>query len=128
MKKIFVSIALVLFAFGAFAQQTTAAKLSSMPEYVNAQRELNQLSVQWQKEIEAKYSEVGALSRAYNADAPSLNESAKKHRLNEIELKQQEAINLQRQRFGANGDLYKKREALLKPVEDKLSKEAESSN
>ncbi len=128
MKKIFISLALTAIAFGTFAQETTdAGKLSAMPEYISAQHELKQLSIQWQKEIEAKYSEIGVLSRAYNTDLPSLSESTKKERKNAIEQKQQEVRNLQTQRFGINGDLYKKREVLLKPLQDKLLKEAESS-
>jgi len=94
--------------------------LSKIPEYKTAQDELNQLSVQWQKEIEAKYSEIDQLFKAYKADEVLLTEDMKEKRKTEIEQKEQEVKDLQKQRFGVGGDLFKKRQELVKPLQDKI--------
>ena len=94
--------------------------LSKIPEYKTAQDELNQLSVQWQKEIEAKYSEIDQLYKAYKADEVLLTEDMKQKRQTEIEQKEQEVKDLQKQRFGVGGDLFKKRQELVKPLQDKI--------
>lgn len=94
--------------------------LSKMPEYKVAQDQLNQLSIQWQKEIEAKYSEIDQLYKAYKADEVLLTEEMKQKRQAEIEKKEQEVKDLQKQRFGVDGDLFKKRQELVKPLQDKI--------
>jgi outer membrane protein len=94
--------------------------LSKIPEYKTAQDELNQLSLQWQKEIEAKYSEIDQLYKAYKADEVLLTEDMKQKRQAEIEQKEQAVKDLQKQRFGVNGDLFKKRQELVKPIQDKI--------
>lgn len=103
-----------------FAYVDSQYILSKIPEYKTAQDELNQLSVQWQKEIEAKYSEIDQLYKAYKADEVLLTEDMKQKRQAEIEQKEQEVKALQKQRFGVNGDLFKKREELIKPLQDKI--------
>ena len=124
MKTLFASVIFTGLGLAAFAQQpanTNQQKLiAQMPEYVSAQNELSHLSVQWMKEIESKYSEVSRLVMAYQADEPSLTKEMKQKRQDEIVQKRQEAENLQRQRFGINGDLSKKRMQLLKPLEEKI--------
>ncbi|HSY75334.1 MAG TPA: OmpH family outer membrane protein [Bacteroidia bacterium] len=94
--------------------------LSKIPEYKVAQDQLNQLSIQWQKEIEAKYSEIDQLYKAYKADEVLLTAEMKQKRQAEIEQKEQEVKDLQKQRFGVNGDLFKKRQELVKPLQDKI--------
>jgi outer membrane protein len=94
--------------------------LSRIPEYKAAQDQLNQLSIQWQKEIEAKYTEIDQLYKAYKADEVLLTEDMKQKRQAEIEQKNSEAKDLQKQRFGVNGDLFKKRQELVKPLQDKI--------
>ena len=103
-----------------FAYVDSQYILSKIPEYRTAQDELNQLSIQWQKEIEAKYSEIDQLYKAYKADAVLLTEDMKQKRQAEIEQKEQEVKDLQKQRFGVNGDLFKKRQELVKPLQDKI--------
>jgi len=124
MKKLFVFIFLAGSVFSAYAQRfayvDTQYILSKIPEYRTAQDELNQLSVQWQKEIEAKYSEIDQLYKAYKADEVLLTEDMKQKRQADIEQKEQEVKALQKQRFGVNGDLFKKREELIKPIQDKI--------
>jgi outer membrane protein len=94
--------------------------LSKIPEYKVAQDQLNQLSIGWQKEIEAKYSEIDQLYKAYKADEVLLTEEMKQKRQTEIEQKEKDVKELQKQRFGVNGDLFKKRQELVKPLQDKI--------
>lgn len=103
-----------------FAYVDSQYILGKIPEYKSAQDELNQLSIQWQKEIEAKYSEIDQLYKAYKADEVLLTEDMKQKRQSEIEQKEHDVKDLQKQRFGVNGDLFKKRQELVKPLQDKI--------
>ncbi len=94
--------------------------LSQIPEYKAAQTELDKTSVQWQKEIEGKYAEIDKLYKAYQADAVLLTDDMKKKRENEIINKEKEVKDLQKQRFGVDGELFKKRIELVKPIQDKV--------
>jgi outer membrane protein len=127
MKKLILIFTFVLVSLAVNAQQ--AAKfgyvdtdyiLSQIPEYKAAQTELDKTSVQWQKEIEAKYTEIDKLYKAYQADAVLLTDDMKKKRENEIINKEKEAKDLQKQRFGVDGELFKKRIELVKPIQDKV--------
>ncbi|MCC6369820.1 MAG: OmpH family outer membrane protein [Bacteroidia bacterium] len=120
---------LLLFCLNSLFSQTGAAKfgyvdtdyiLSQIPEYKAAQSELDKTSVQWQKEIDAKFSEIDKLYKAYQADAILLTDDMKKKRENEIINKEKEVKDLQKQRFGADGELFKKRQELVKPIQDKV--------
>jgi outer membrane protein len=103
-----------------FAYVDSQYILSKMPEYKSAEDQINQISIQWQKEIEAKYSEVDQLYKAYKADEVLLTDEMKQKRQSEIETKEQAVKDLQKQRFGVNGDLFKKRQELVKPLQDKV--------
>ena len=94
--------------------------LGQIPEYKAAQSELDKTSIQWQKEIEIKFAEIDKLYKAYQADAILLTEDMKKKRENEILNKEKEAKDLQKQRFGVDGELFKKRQELVKPIQDKV--------
>lgn len=94
--------------------------LSKIPEFQAAQQQLDNLSVQWQKEIEAKYAEIDKLYKAYQAEQILLTEELKRKRENEIINKEKEAKELQKQRFGVDGELFKKRQELIKPIQDKI--------
>ncbi len=125
MKKVVSVLALVvLAAFTVNAQKLgyvdTDYILTSIPEYKAAQGEIDKLSVDWQKEIEAKYTEIDKLYKAYQADAILLTDDMKKKRENEIINKEKEVKELQKQRFGVDGELFKKRQELVKPLQDKI--------
>jgi outer membrane protein len=94
--------------------------LSQIPEYKSAQEELNKLSVQWQKEIEAKYEEINLMRKAFEAEQILLTEEMRKKRQNDIQEREKEARELQKQRFGVDGDLFRKRQELVKPIQDKV--------
>jgi len=127
-KKFLVTLVFLLSSFLVFSQ-SGAAKfgyvdtdyiLSQIPEYKAAQSELDKTSVQWQKEIDGKYAEVDKLYKAYQADAILLTDDMKKKRENEIINREKEVKDLQKQRFGVDGELFKKRQELVKPIQDKV--------
>jgi len=125
MKKIVVIALLMLFGTsGAFAQKfayvDTQYILDNIPEYQMAKTQLEELSKKWQKEIEVKLTEIDKMYRAYQTDAVLLPADIKRQREEEITQKEREVKNLQKKRFGKDGDLFKKRQELIKPIQDKI--------
>jgi outer membrane protein len=94
--------------------------LNNIPEYTDAQALLDDLSGEWQKEIEAKFQEIDKLYREYQAESILMPEDLKKQKENEIIQKEREAKELQKKRFGKDGDLYKKRIELVEPIQEKI--------
>ena len=109
---------------GAYAQKYCAVDtkyiLEHMQEYVDSQEELDRFSQEWQQEIETKYGAIERLQRAYDAEAVLLTEEMKKSREEEIERMKQEARMLQQKRFGVEGDLFKKRQELIQPIQQQI--------
>ena len=94
--------------------------LEQMPEYETAQKELDRLSRQWQEEIDDRHLQIKRLREAFNAEAILLTEEMKRTRLEEIDRKEREAQDMQRKRFGPKGDLFKKRQELIQPIQDRV--------
>lgn len=94
--------------------------LGKIPEYKAAQEQLDQLSAQWQQEIERKQTEVDRLYREYDVEQVMLSDELKKKREDEIFNKEKEVRDLQKKRFGFEGDLFKKRQELIKPIQDRV--------
>ena len=111
-------------AFSASAQKYCFVNseyiLEQIPAYKDAQQQLDQLSIKWQKEIEEKYAAIDKLYKAYQAEQILLTEEMKKRRQDEILTREKEAKDLQKQRFGYEGDLFKKKQELVKPIQDKI--------
>ena len=103
-----------------FASVDTEYILSNMPEYKQAQKELDDMAVQWQKEVESKFQIVDKLYKAFQAESVLLPEELKTKKENEIIAAEKEAKDMQKQRFGNSGDLSKKRSELVKPIQDKV--------
>jgi outer membrane protein len=103
-----------------FAFVDTEYILNQIPEYKAAKAELDKTSADWQKEIEAKYAEIDKLYKTYQAEQILLTDDLRKKRENEIVNKEKDAKDLQKQRFGTDGDLFKKRMELVKPIQDKV--------
>ncbi|MCF8303157.1 MAG: OmpH family outer membrane protein [Bacteroidales bacterium] len=103
-----------------FAYVDTDYILENIPEYSDAKAKLDQLTVEWQKEIEEKFAKVDEMYKEYQAEKPLLPDDIKRKRENEIVEKEKEAKELQKKRFGKEGDLYKKRQELIKPIQEKV--------
>ncbi|MFT6166032.1 MAG: outer membrane protein [Vicingaceae bacterium] len=126
MKKIFF-LSLVLFLSIAsqaqkFAYIDTEYILSKVPEYQEAQKQLDALSEQWQKQTEKRYEAIEKMYKDLQAEEILLTESMKNKRQEEIIKKEQEARDFQKQKFGIDGELFKKRKELIKPIQEKIYK------
>jgi outer membrane protein len=103
-----------------YAYVNTEYILENIPDYKAAQQQLDNQSITWQKEIEDKYAIIDKLYKAYQAEQVLLTEEMKKRRQDEIGQKEKDVKDLQKQRFGYEGDLFKKKQELIKPIQDKI--------
>ncbi len=94
--------------------------MANIPEYADAQEQLESLSAKWQKEVKAIYDKVSEMYSKYQTEMVLLSEDQKHAREQEIVNKEQEAKNLQMQYFGAEGQLYQKRTELIQPIQEKI--------
>lgn len=124
-KKVIISLlAAVALACSASAQKyacvNTEYILTNMPDYAQAQQRLDKYASDWQAELETKFQEIDKMYKAYQQEAYLLPDNLKRKREDEIIAKEKEAKDLQKKRFGSGGDLDKKREELVKPIQDKV--------
>ena len=103
-----------------YAYVDTDYILESIPEYTEAQAELDKLSEQWVKEVEDKFALVQTKRNEFAAEKILLPEEIKKQRLKEINTLETQAKELQKKRFGVGGDLFTQREQLIKPIQDQI--------
>lgn len=94
--------------------------LDNISEYKAAMQQLDQLSIAWQKEIEAKYAVIDKLYKDYQAEQILLTEEMRRKREQEITTKEKEVKEFQKQKFGYEGELFKKKQELIKPIQDKI--------
>jgi len=124
MKNILFLCCLLAFALAGQAQRyaivDTKYILDKLPEYKAAQKQLDQISMQWQKEIDDKQEALNKMYKDYEAEQVMLSDELKKKRQDELFNKEKEVRDLQRKRFGFEGDLFKKRQELVKPIQDKV--------
>ena len=125
MKKIFLVLLAVLYStVGIYAQKfayvDTDYILNKIPEFKQAQDKLDALSVEWQKEIEKKFTDVDEMYRAYQQEQVLLTEPMKNKREEAIMRAEKDAKDLQRKYFAPQGELYLKRQELVKPIQDKI--------
>ncbi|MGV3763395.1 OmpH family outer membrane protein [Parapedobacter sp.] len=104
-----------------FAYVDTEYILKHIPEYVAAQKQLDALSVQWQEEVDNRFADIEALYKKYQEDQVLLSEEMRRKREDEIVLKEQEAREFQRQKFGFEGDLFQERVKLIQPIQDRVA-------
>ena len=125
MKKILLILAIGLLVVSTtqaqkFAYVDTDYILNKIPEFKQAQDKLDAISADWQKEIENKYTEVDQMYRAYQQEQVLLTDEMKVKREETIINKENQAKQLQQKYFGPEGDLYLKRQELIKPIQDKI--------
>ena len=125
MKNLILTITAVLvFVFGANAQKYAFIDseyiLDNIPAFTAAQEQLNQLSSQYQKELESMHAEIEQMYGDFQAESVLLSEDMKRKREDVIITKEKEYKQLQRKYFGPSGDLYKKRQGLVKPIQDDI--------
>ncbi|MEO5674422.1 MAG: OmpH family outer membrane protein [Chitinophagales bacterium] len=124
MKNIFVLLIIGALSFSAHAQKVAYVDidyvLKNVPDYNDAQKQLDGIAAAWQKEVDQKYAEIDKLYKQYQAEQVLLTEELKQQRQKEIQDKEKAAKDMQKQRFGYQGDLFSKRQELVQPVQDKV--------
>ena len=127
MKKYLLIIALLFLAFAPLSAQKFSVAyvdmqyiLKNLPQYETANEQLNMISKRWQKDIDAAQNEAKVLATNYQTEQIFLSAEMKERREAEILAKEQEVLELKRKYFGQDGEWYKKREALLKPIQDEV--------
>ena len=94
--------------------------LESIQEYQNAQAELDRISAAWRQDIAQEYDKIKAMYNRYQAEQVLLSDEARKEREDEIMNKEQQVRELQKEKFGPEGELFKKRQELVQPIQDKV--------
>jgi outer membrane protein len=94
--------------------------LKNLPQYEQANEQLSMLSKRWQKEIDAAQQDARVMATNYQTEQIFLSETMRTQREQEIVNKEQEVLELKRKYFGQEGELYKKREALIRPIQDEI--------
>jgi len=129
MKKIFLLAACSLMLVALSSSKSHAQRyavidtkyiLDKMPEYKTAQKSLDDVAAGWQKEIDGLQQELDRMYKDFEAEQVMLSDELKKKREDQLFVKEKTLRDLQRQRFGFEGDLFKKRQELIKPVQDKV--------
>ena len=124
MKRIIFLAVAILFATFAFSQKyayvDTEYILNNIPVYESAKTQLEDLTKEWKKEIDAKKSSIDQMYQNYQSERILLTEELRAKREDEIMKKEQELKQLQQKYFGESGMLYKKREELIKPIQDDI--------
>lgn len=132
MKRILFLLSFVLFvSFTAQAQSIgivdTKQILSEVPEYNDAQKQLDQIVDGWRKEIEQKHKNIDEMYRAYQAEQVLLTESERNRREDAIVEKEKEMREFQKNKFGPEGELFQKRQELVQPIQDDVYKAIEKA-
>ncbi len=128
-KYIILPIFIVMLCLTAHAQRLSYVDseyiLKHIPEYSSAQKQLNASAQKWQSDIDAKFVEVEKMRNDFQADQVLLTDDMKKKREADISQKEKEANDMQQQKFGYEGELYKEKLRLIKPIQDKVAKAVE---
>ncbi|WP_423127306.1 OmpH family outer membrane protein [Gaoshiqia sp. Z1-71] len=124
MKRIILVVAFLIVAGATMAQKyafvDTDYILNNIPAYTAAQEQLDQISKQYQKELETMYNEIEKMYKDFQAESVLLSDDMKRRREDVIITKEKDYKALQRKYFGPEGDLFKKRQGLVQPVQDDI--------
>jgi outer membrane protein len=125
MKRILIAaIGIMMMAATAQAQKyaiiDTRYILDKLPDYKTAQKQLDDIAADWQKDIDAQQADLDKMYKSFEAEQVMLSDDLKKKREDQLFNKEKNVRDLQRKRFGFEGDLFKKRQELIKPIQDKV--------
>ena len=123
MKKIIMTLGVIAFLGSSVLAQKIAYvdsdyMLSKIPDYATAQERLNTYTQEWQAEVQEQYQKIDVMYRAYQAEEVLLTEEMKNQREEEIVNKEKELKQFQKDKFGPEGELFRKRQELIKPIQD----------
>ena len=124
MKKLLLLVCMLGLGVAGFSQKyaiiDTRYILDKMPEYKDAQKQLDDIAAGWRRDIDARQAELDKMYKDYDAEQVMLTEELRKKREDQLFNKEKDVRDLQRKRFGFEGDLFKKRQELIKPIQDKV--------
>jgi len=124
MKKVILSLMLVVAAMSANAQKFALVDmqyiLQNIPAYERANEQLNQVSKKWEGEIDALLTEVETMYKKYQSESVFLSDAQKTKTEEAIMAKEKQASDLKKKYFGNDGELYKKRQSLMSPIQDEI--------
>ncbi|MBL0293153.1 MAG: OmpH family outer membrane protein [Saprospiraceae bacterium] len=130
MKKIVVLLVFLISNIGLGVAQKVAivdigAVLEAVPEYKKAQEDLDKISTQWRQEINQELDKIKSMYNKYQAEQVIMSDEMRKQKEDEITKKEKEVRELQKEKFGPEGSLFKKRQELIKPIQDRVFKAVE---
>ncbi len=121
---LFTAVLLIAMSFGVQAQRyafiDTDYILEQIPAYKEAQAEIDAQADKWEKQIEARYGEIEKMYTAYKAEQVLLTPDMRKQKEQEIIEKEKQAKDFQKEKFGVNGELFKLRQELVKPIQEEV--------
>ena len=124
MKRIVAVVAILMASTAIYAQKFAYVDmdyiLNKMPAYTDAQKQLDKIADGWQKEVEAKMKDVDDMYKQFQSEQVLMTEPMKQQKMKDIEAKEKEVKDFQKDKFGPNGELFKKRQELVKPIQDKI--------
>jgi len=129
MKKTLIIIAVLLISATTFAQKFAYVDmdyiLGKLPQYTEAQKQLDKIADTWQKDVESRMKAVDDMYKQFQAEQVLMTDPMKQQKIKEIEGKEKEVKDFQKAKFGPNGELFKKRQELIKPIQDKIYDEVQ---
>lgn len=127
--KFIITSAILFLSLSAFAQRIAYVDsefiLSNIPEYVTAQKQLDELAAEWQTEVDKQFAEIEEMYQEYQEDQASMSAEMRRRREDMIVSKEREVKEYQRLKFGFEGDLFKERNRLIGPVQNRVTKAIE---
>ena len=129
MKKIMIIMAALFMSATTFAQKFAYVDmdyiLGKLPQYSEAQKQLDKTAENWQKDVETRMKSVDDMYKQFQAEQVLMTDPMKQQKIKEIEAKEKEVKDYQKTKFGPNGELFKKRQELIKPIQDKIYDEVQ---
>lgn len=123
-KTIFSTLVAIFITLSAFGQRIAIVDvgqiLDNLTEYKQAQAEIDRISANWRQEISQEYDKIKSMYNKYQAEQVLLSEEVKIEREEEIMNREKEVRDLQKRRFGPEGDLFRKRQELVSPIQDEV--------
>lgn len=125
MKRLLLTLVVALASFGAASAQKFALVdmeyiLKNVPAYERANEQLNQVSKKWEGEVDALLKEVESMYKKYQSESVFLSDAQKTKSEESIMAKEKQASELKKKYFGSEGELYKKRQSLMAPIQDEI--------
>ncbi len=122
--KLFSFLLMISLSFGLKAQKIAVidinAVLQELPEYLAAQQQLDQVAAEWNQEIAAEYDKIKSLYNKYQAEQVLLSDEVRQQREEEIMQKERVVRELQKRKFGSEGELFLKRREIINPIQEQV--------